>query len=43
MKSDWNNYEAKLLKEHLFVKLIKLNLNLEKEKNSDISSDFKFA
>ena len=42
MKSDWNNY-AKLLKDFLFVKLIKLNLNLEKKKNSNINSDFKFA
>ena len=43
MKSNWNNYEVKLLKEHLFVKLIELNLNLEKKKNSDICSNFKFT
>ena len=37
---DKNNYEEKLLKEKLFVKINKLNLNFEKEKNSDINSDF---
>ena len=42
MKNGWNkkNYETKLLKEQLFDKINKLNLNFEKEKNSDINSDF---
>ena len=42
MKKGWNinNYETKLLKEQLFDKINKLNLNFEKEKNSDINSDF---
>ena len=42
MKKGWNknNYEIKLLKEQLFDKINKLNLNFEKAKNSDINSDF---